>query len=563
MSSPAITGGTTSCPSPGSIPQTRTITLAANASFSIRPGDRYYVQNLFEELDAPGEWYLDRQTSTLYFWPPALLKGKKVYAPTMRTLIELSPSTAHITIRGMTLECCDGTAVVLNHADDCLVAGNTIRNVGDYRGSGVQVRGGKRNGVVGNDIYEIGRDAIALSGGGDRITLTPAGNFADNNYIHHTGVYYKQGVGISLSGVGNSATHNLIHDCPRFGIGFSGNNIRIEYNHIRHVDLETADTGAIYTGGRDWISPRGSRIAYNYFHDILGYGKENGRWVSPHYAWGIYLDDNAGGVDVIGNIVARAVRGPIHLHNGRDNLVENNVFVDGTMQQVEYTGWTSSHHYWKRFQSQMIRNYDAVVNQPAWHKMRNMNIDPRNAVLPDDTIMSGNVVRRNIFYYHRPEAALFKLSNVSLQQNTFDDNLVYHFGQPLRIDWHTRAASGKAGKRPPHDTPSNAWPKWWQAAGEDRHSIVADPLFVDPDKDDYRLRPESPALKLGFKPIPVEKIGPYKDELRPVGQSSRPKGPAKSRSIRDNRPALDVRLHGGDPLGLARFTRRRRWGCRP
>jgi hypothetical protein len=54
----------------------------------------------------------------------------------------------------------------------------------------------------------------------------------------------------------------------------------------------------------------------------------------------------------------------------------------------------------------------------------------------------------------------------------------------------------------------------WQELGMDKHSLIADPLFVDPDKDDYRLRPDSPAFKLGFQPIPVEKIGPYKDDLR-------------------------------------------------
>jgi len=54
----------------------------------------------------------------------------------------------------------------------------------------------------------------------------------------------------------------------------------------------------------------------------------------------------------------------------------------------------------------------------------------------------------------------------------------------------------------------------WQALGLDKHSVIADPLFVNPAGGDYRLKPNSPAFKLGFKPIPVDKIGPYKDDLR-------------------------------------------------
>jgi hypothetical protein len=54
----------------------------------------------------------------------------------------------------------------------------------------------------------------------------------------------------------------------------------------------------------------------------------------------------------------------------------------------------------------------------------------------------------------------------------------------------------------------------WQALGFDQHSVVADPLFMNPDRDDYRLKPESPALQLGFFQIPVDRIGPYQDELR-------------------------------------------------
>jgi hypothetical protein len=492
----------------------RMLTLRHDASYPIRPGDRYYVQNLLEELDAPGEWYLDRRTQTLYFWPPAPMKGKTVYAPTMRTLIEIGQGVSHLTIRGLALECCEGTAVLLKGTEDCLIAGNTISNVGDYSGSGVSVVDGKRNGVVGNDIYEVGHSAIMLTGG-DRVTLTSAENYADNNYIHHTGVFYKQGVGVWLEGVGNRATHNLIHDCPRFGIFFAGNNLRIEYNHIRHANLETADTGAVYTGGRDWISSRGTCIRYNYFHDILGYGQENGHWVSPHYAWGIYLDDNAGGVDIIGNIVARTIRGLIHLHNGRDNLIENNILIDATLQQYECNGWHENSRPWKDHLPTMIRGYQSVAGQPAWQNMRHMELEPSKAPLADGLIMANNVLRRNIFYYHDPKAKLFQLANFPLDHNQSDYNLAYHFGQPLEIHWQ----AGKSAKTPysvprERDAPIDHWPRWWQAQGLDRHSLVGDPLFVNADKGDYRLRAESPALKLGFRPIPVEKIGPYADSLR-------------------------------------------------
>jgi hypothetical protein len=125
-------------------------------------------------------------------------------------------------------------------------------------------------------------------------------------------------VGVALSGVGQRVSHCLIHDTPRFAIQFAGNNHILEYNHLRHVALETEDVGATYCGGRDWISPRGTVIRYNYIHDVLGYGW-NGKWTSPYFAWGIYLDDNSGGVDVIGNIVARCGRS-LHSRTQRARL---------------------------------------------------------------------------------------------------------------------------------------------------------------------------------------------------------------------------------------------------
>ena len=500
----------------------RTITLKGDTSYTIRPNDRYFVRNLFEELDSPGEWYLDRATEMLYFWPPSPLKDKLVCAPVLRTLIAMEPGTSHITIRGFDLQCCEGTAIELVGTDDCLIAGNTIHNVGDnvwgprdYRGCGASVDGGHRNGVVSNNIHEVGSHGIYIDGG-ERKTLTPADNHADNNHIHHVGVFCKQAVGIWLYGVGNRASHNLIHDCPHMGIWFGGNNLVVEYNHIHHVNLETEDTGAIYTGGHDWISSRGSCIRYNYIHDVIGYRLDQ--------IWGIYLDDNASGVDVIGNIIVRSSYGLIMLHNGRDNLVENNIMVNavppqaGDLPQVWFSGWLETIGPWKGKLPAMIAGYESVAGQPAWRHMRNMDLHPTKAVLPNGMIMAGNVFQRNIFYFSGAKSQLFRLNNVPLDHNKFDYNLVYHFDQPLKIVL-TQLPSltnteADANEKSTIDTPSDHWPRWWRKEGEDQHSIVADPLFVDPRKDDYRLKPDSPAFKLGFKPIPFEKIGLYADEYR-------------------------------------------------
>ena len=91
---------------------TRTIHLAADASYPIRPGDRYYFRNALEELDAPGEWFLDRDTSTLYVWPPGPLDAEhEIVAPVVGTLIAIEPGTSYLTLRGFTLEACTGEAV--------------------------------------------------------------------------------------------------------------------------------------------------------------------------------------------------------------------------------------------------------------------------------------------------------------------------------------------------------------------------------------------------------------------------------------------------------------------
>jgi hypothetical protein len=650
---------------------TRTIKLAGDCSYPIRPTDRYYVRNLFEELDSPGEWYLDRRTWTLYFWPPEPLRDRPVYVPTMRTILEFGPGTAHVTFHGFVFECCEGTAISMKETTGCRIAASIVRNVGDYGGSGVAISGGKDNGVVGCDLHDIGRDAVTLSGG-DRKTLTAAGNFADNNYIHHTGVFYKQGVGVSLSGVGNRASHNLIHDCPRFGIGFGGNNLVIEYNHIRHVNLETADTGAIYTGGRDWLGIARHADPLQLFprHPGLRPG-----------AWQMGLAALR-----LGHLPGRQRR---RHRCGRQRRRAGRARPDPSAQRPRQS---DREQYLHRRQTatdgmQRLDRQALVLDQPpADHDPRlrvgrgraGMAEHAEHATAPEPGRVAGRQDhdRQRVPAEHRLLARsagqVHQLPHFPFDHNTCDENLIWNFGQPLLTGqsqagparsenlvanpgfeagepdalpggwtWQMKpkdatagwtaetAAEGERSLRmtggvgqeangrdfppqivsteldvqpgqhyrlsarlkaqtagakaavmlqsyvagayfwassPAETTADTDWiqrefvfrvpavgergyheqmkkfriridfreatgtlwiddvrlheietlDEWasWQALGMDRNSLVADPLFVDADRDDYRLRPESPAWKLGFQPIPWDKIGPYADPLR-------------------------------------------------
>ena len=477
--------------------ETRQVRLKGSASYPIRPNDRYYIYNLFEELDAPGEWYIDYERLVLYFWPPeeGFSRGGEAVLPTLGGIIR-GNHLQYVTFREFTIECCRGDVVRLNDCVDCRVVGCTIRNTKD---AGISISGGRGCGVIGCDIHEVGTHGVQLQGG-ERDTLTAGEHFAENNYIHHTGVYYKQGVGIGLSGVGNRASRNYIHDCPRFAVLYGGNDQIIELNHMRHLNLETCDTGATYCGGRDWLSPRGSVVRHNYIHDVFGFGKEHhhtGPWITPHYCWGIYLDDNSAETSVYGNIVVRALRGLLHFHCARDNVVENNIFVDGMLQQIEMNGWND----YSKWIDSMGPNYEKYSKLPAWQKYEGLlrGGHPKNAIP-----MGGNRIHRNIIYYSDPEAMLYKYRGGAtrfLDDFECDGNLVWHKGGPLLV----------GGLK---DVPAEKQWETWREMGFDRNSIVADPLFVDPENGDYRLRPNSPAFKLGFKPIPVEKIGPYQSADR-------------------------------------------------
>jgi hypothetical protein len=279
--------------------------------YGYRAGQWFYAFNVLAELDAPGEWYLDRQRGVLLFWPPRA-QGEAIVSATDQ-LLELR-GASRITFRGLTFEAARTTAISVEDGRDDEIEACTIRNVGGWA---VQIRGGARDGVDHCEIASTGLGGISLAGG-DRATLTPADHHAIGNHIHDYSRWKRTlQPAIALDGVGLRAAHNHIHDAPHQAIAFSGNDHVIEGNDIHDVCEETRDAGAIYAS-RDWTA-RGTQIRNNIIHDIHGFDGQG--------AVGVYLDDMLSGTTVEHNIFDDVTRA-VFIGGGRDNVIERNVFTN-------------------------------------------------------------------------------------------------------------------------------------------------------------------------------------------------------------------------------------------
>jgi hypothetical protein len=329
-----------------------------------------------------------------------------------------------------------------------VIEGNRFANIGGYA---VRLDSQSANNeIVGNEVAFAGQGGVVLVG---EVKDQPRDNLVAGNWIHDGGQVYKHVAGVYAITAGNTrVAHNRIERMPRYGISFktgSHNNVA-EYNDLFFTNLETNDTGAIETLGRD-KQDTGNIIQYNCILDVVGLKTTpEGEIQSPWYTWGIYLDDYSSGTTIRGNLVVRHVLGGGFVHGGRNNVFENNIFVDGMTHQMLYG--------------------------------------------PIDGFCANNRFVRNIIYYINPDADLLGTGRLRLEVVAESD---------YNILWH---AQGAVFFKDRNLTPLGALAQW-QEAGYDKHSLIADPLFVDSGKDDYRLKPESPAFKLGFQDLPWDKIG--------------------------------------------------------
>ena len=198
-----------------------------HGSYGYSPNQRYFAMNILEELDSPGEWFLDKTSGILYFWPPSPVEEGRAFVSIMEDLMVHFDHTEYVRIEGITFEYTRGSVVRIEGGCHNLIGGCVIRNIGN---DAVRIDGGHHNGVSGCDLYNLGAAGIWIEGG-DRLTLTPGHNFANNNHIHHfSRINWTYRPAISLNGCGNRMAHNYIHDSPHMAVGFGGNDHVFEYN---------------------------------------------------------------------------------------------------------------------------------------------------------------------------------------------------------------------------------------------------------------------------------------------------------------------------------------------
>jgi len=431
-------------------------TARPHGQYHFAKGQRFYFLNVLEELDQPGEYYVDRERGLLYFWPPAPLAGAEILVSVLNGPLVALTDADSLEFHGFTLEAGRGCGIRIQGGTGVVIAGCTIRNCGTWA---VQMAGGTHHTVAGCNSYGTGDGGIDVNGG-DRTTLTPCNHVLLNNHIHHFARWSRCYVaGISASGVGIRIAHNRIHDAPHNAILFWGNDFLIENNEIYRVCLETGDAGAIYTG-RDYTF-RGNVIRYNFIHQMGGVGMGS---------IAIYMDDCVSGTQIVGNILWDCQFG-LMLGGGRDFVVTNNIFVN--------------------CRPAISADARGIDPNPVWQNMVNTTMKQR----------------LNAMHHQRPPYSV-RYPEIA----TVDPDFATGHGVPPKNNIVERNICWRC-----EVWINECWPKGSTNGITERNNLVgSDPGFSDAAFGIFSLRPDSPAWALGFQPIPLDEIGLVVDRYRPV-----------------------------------------------
>ena len=487
----------------------------------------FYIENIFEELDAPGEWFLDTNSSTLYFMPPPGVDPNKmeIEAVVAKELIRFAGTperpVRNIILRGLTftgsgLTFLDkyeplargdwaihrGGAVYFEGAESCRVEDCRFEYLG---GNAILFSGyNRRNAVSHCSLSHIGDSAVAFVGQPKavRMYLTwddqeilgkswgqmrkgmdlkpgpktpdyPEDCLVEDSVMSEIGEFGKQtaGVVISMSHRIN-VSYCTIYNTPRAGIcindGTWGGHV-IEHCDIWETVRETGEHGPFNAWGRErqWLTASGGSEGMDkklVFLDAIDTTHirnnriANFRKTISAGNWTIDLDDGSSNYAIYNNL---SLGSTLKLREGFYRKVWNNIHVS----PVEI-GW----HVWPPDSEDEF--YD--------------NITVVSGARPGQQEPTTGLIRP----VHMPEQYPWG--------KRIDENLY----------WNVNTRKFLSGDL--------EWQQW-RELGHDRQSVVADPLFVDPLHNDFRVKENSSALKLGFQNFPMDQFGHRMTRIIPFG----------------------------------------------
>ena len=356
-----------------------------NRQSGLHPDNRM-VENIFEELDAPGEWYYAAGEHTLYYYPLEDENVSKVLfeSPQLKHLIEFR-GTETTPVKNITLEGLEltqtlrtfmepyeqllrsdwtvyrGAAVFFEGTEHCALRNCYLHNLG---GNAIFFSNYNRHSEVsGSHLTRIGASAICFVGDpnavrspsfeygefvpyeqldhakGPKSNNYPAQCLVYDNLIHSIGLFEKQITGVELSmSQAITVSHNSIYDTPRAGINISegtwGGHI-LEFNDIFDTVKETGDHGSFNSWGRD----RYWHPSYKTMESIVAKDPaliladavrttviRNNRFRCDR-GWDIDLDDGSSNYHIYNNL---CLNGGIKLREGFYRVVENNIMVNNS-----------------------------------------------------------------------------------------------------------------------------------------------------------------------------------------------------------------------------------------
>ena len=445
--------------------------------------DFHFAQNLLEELDAPGEYYIDRDKGKLYLIPNAAFASGEgdVTVTTLGEPMLRTDDTSYVTFDDIVMEYGRATAAVILGGSHVTISHSDIRNFTDggvlinspgrYTYDGIPInRGGRDHAVTDSRITHVGGIGVVLQGG-DKTTLEPGRNRVENSEIADFAYYHKAyNPGVMFDGVGNIARNNKIHDAPHPGIIVYGNDHLFERNEVYDVCKLFNDLGAIYMNSGKTPQQRGHVFRENYFHDI-GVGMAG--------VEGIYADNFTWDLTIEKNVFANMGNAAIKSGSADYINASNNIFIDAYAPYDNYEQWMGDQEG-----NVVDRDY-----MPAWKQ-----------VFEDNNDFVGTP-----YLEKYPELAhFFEDDHYYPNHSTFAKNVVWN----------------------PHRTPIAGIND--QGAKDGKNllnygvNLVAtdDPGFVDAAGGDYTLKADSEVFAKipGFEAIAFDQIG----VAGHIGQSQSP-----------------------------------------